>query len=135
MMRHACGFKLANDGQDTRALQQYLGYKNIQHTVRYTEPANGQVNPYFADCDPRPVEELAEGAAVMIQLRLWRVSATLPAMSRTVCRHALGCVRHGYGAAPRCRHGWGDRWGTPRKVPVGSYRWPGRECARRGSVS
>jgi hypothetical protein len=28
---------LANDGQDTRALQHYLGHKNIQHTVRYTE--------------------------------------------------------------------------------------------------
>jgi site-specific recombinase XerC len=37
MIRHACGFKLANDGQDTRALQHYLGHKNIQHTVRYTE--------------------------------------------------------------------------------------------------
>ena len=37
MLRHACGFKLANDGYDTRALQHYLGHKNIQHTVRYTE--------------------------------------------------------------------------------------------------
>ena len=37
MLRHACGFKLANDGHDTRALQAYLGHKNIQHTVRYTE--------------------------------------------------------------------------------------------------
>src|SRR5260370_21603846 len=37
MLRHACGFKIANDGQDTRALQHYLGHKNIQHTVRYTE--------------------------------------------------------------------------------------------------
>jgi type 1 fimbriae regulatory protein FimB/type 1 fimbriae regulatory protein FimE len=37
MLRHACGYKLANDGQDTRALQHYLGHKNIQHTVRYTE--------------------------------------------------------------------------------------------------
>ena len=35
MLRHACGFKLANDGRDTRALQHYLGHKNIQHTVRY----------------------------------------------------------------------------------------------------
>ena len=25
MLRHACGFKLANDGHDTRALQHYLG--------------------------------------------------------------------------------------------------------------
>jgi type 1 fimbriae regulatory protein FimB/type 1 fimbriae regulatory protein FimE len=37
MLRHACGYKLANDGHDTRALQAYLGHKNIQHTVRYTE--------------------------------------------------------------------------------------------------
>jgi integrase len=37
MLRHSCGFKLANDGHDTRALQHYLGHKNIQHTVRYTE--------------------------------------------------------------------------------------------------
>jgi type 1 fimbriae regulatory protein FimB/type 1 fimbriae regulatory protein FimE len=32
MLRHACGYKLANDGHDTRALQHYLGHKNIQHT-------------------------------------------------------------------------------------------------------
>ena len=37
MLRHACGFKLANDGVDTRSLQAYLGHRNIQHTVRYTE--------------------------------------------------------------------------------------------------
>jgi site-specific recombinase XerD len=36
-MRHACGFALANKGHDTRALQHYLGHKNIQHTVRYSE--------------------------------------------------------------------------------------------------
>src|SRR5256712_12890654 len=36
MLRHATGYKLANDGQDTRAIQHYLGHKNIQHTVRYT---------------------------------------------------------------------------------------------------
>jgi type 1 fimbriae regulatory protein FimB/type 1 fimbriae regulatory protein FimE len=37
MLRHACGYKLANDGHDTRALQHYLGHKNISHTVRSTE--------------------------------------------------------------------------------------------------
>jgi integrase len=37
MLRHACGYTLANKGHDTRALQAYLGHKNIQHTVRYTE--------------------------------------------------------------------------------------------------
>jgi integrase len=39
MLRHACGFALANRGHDTRALKAYLGHKNIQHTVRYTELA------------------------------------------------------------------------------------------------
>jgi integrase len=37
MLRHACGYKLANDGRDTRTIQDYLGHKNIQHTVRYTQ--------------------------------------------------------------------------------------------------
>jgi integrase len=37
MLRHACGYALANRGHDTRALQAYLGHKNIQYTVRYTE--------------------------------------------------------------------------------------------------
>ena len=35
MLRHACGFQLANKGTDTRTLQAYLGHRNIQHTVRY----------------------------------------------------------------------------------------------------
>src|SRR5262249_31477153 len=39
MLRHGCGYALANAGHDTRALQAYLGHKNIQHTVRYTELA------------------------------------------------------------------------------------------------
>ena len=37
MLRHACSFALASKGHDTRALRAYLGHKNIQHTVRYTE--------------------------------------------------------------------------------------------------
>ena len=43
MLRHACGFKLANDGVDTRTIQAYLGHKSIQHTVRYTELAPNSV--------------------------------------------------------------------------------------------
>ena len=39
MLRHSCGYKLANDGVDTRTIQAYLGHKSIQHTVRYTELA------------------------------------------------------------------------------------------------
>jgi site-specific recombinase XerD len=37
MLRHACGYKLANNGTDTRTIQAYLGHKDIRHTVRYTE--------------------------------------------------------------------------------------------------
>jgi integrase len=37
MLRHATGYALASKGHDTRALQAYLGHKNIQHTVKYTE--------------------------------------------------------------------------------------------------
>lgn len=49
MLRHACGFKLANDGVNTRVLQSYLGHKNIQHTVRYTELAPGQFKDFWKD--------------------------------------------------------------------------------------
>jgi type 1 fimbriae regulatory protein FimB len=36
MLRHACGYALADQGADTRLIQDYLGHRNIQHTVRYT---------------------------------------------------------------------------------------------------
>jgi site-specific recombinase XerD len=49
MLRHACGFKLANDGVDTRALQAYLGHKSIQHTVRYTELAPTRFKGFWKD--------------------------------------------------------------------------------------
>jgi integrase len=49
MLRHACGFKLANDGVDTRTIQAYLGHKSIQHTVRYIEPAPTRFKSLFRD--------------------------------------------------------------------------------------
>ena len=49
MLRHACGFKLANDGRDTRALQHYLGHKNIMHTVRYTELSPDRFKNFWED--------------------------------------------------------------------------------------
>jgi integrase len=49
MLRHACGFKLANNGIDTRTIQAYLGHKSIQHTVRYTELAPTRFNSLFRD--------------------------------------------------------------------------------------
>jgi type 1 fimbriae regulatory protein FimB len=36
MLRHACGYALADQGADTRLIQDYLGHRNIQHTMRYT---------------------------------------------------------------------------------------------------
>jgi len=49
MLRHATGYKLANDGQDTRAIQQYLGHRNIQHTTRYTELAPERFKDFWRD--------------------------------------------------------------------------------------
>jgi len=49
MLRHATGFKLANDGVDTRSLQSYLGHKNIQHTVRYTELSPERFKKFWQD--------------------------------------------------------------------------------------
>jgi type 1 fimbriae regulatory protein FimE len=49
MLRHSCGYKLANDGHDTRAIQHYLGHKNIQHTVRYTELAPARFKNFWRD--------------------------------------------------------------------------------------
>ena len=49
MLRHACRYKLANDGQDTRAVQQYLGHKNIQHTVRYTKLSPERFKSFWED--------------------------------------------------------------------------------------
>jgi site-specific recombinase XerD len=37
MLRHACGFTLTHARHDTRAIQEWLGHRNIQHTTRYTE--------------------------------------------------------------------------------------------------
>lgn len=49
MLRHACGYYLANKGLDTRAIQAYLGHQNIQHTVRYTELAPNRFKNFWDD--------------------------------------------------------------------------------------
>ena len=49
MLRHGCGFALANAGHDTRALQAWLGHRNIQHTVRYTELAPDRFKNFWRD--------------------------------------------------------------------------------------
>src|SRR5215472_10934823 len=49
MLRHACGYKLANDGHDTRSLQAYLGHRNIQNTTRYTALAPDRFKTFWRD--------------------------------------------------------------------------------------
>jgi type 1 fimbriae regulatory protein FimE len=49
MLRHATGYKLANDGQDTRAIQHYLGHRNIAHTVKYTELSPDRFKGFWQD--------------------------------------------------------------------------------------
>lgn len=49
MLRHSTGFKLANEGKDTRSIQHYLGHKNIQHTVKYTEIVPSRFKDFWND--------------------------------------------------------------------------------------
>ena len=49
MLRHSTGYKLANEGHDTRAIQQYLGHRNITHTVRYTELSPERFRNFWND--------------------------------------------------------------------------------------
>jgi type 1 fimbriae regulatory protein FimB/type 1 fimbriae regulatory protein FimE len=49
MARHACGFWLANNGQDTRAIQAYLGHRQIQHSCRYTELSPNRFKSFWND--------------------------------------------------------------------------------------
>jgi type 1 fimbriae regulatory protein FimE len=49
VLRHSCGYKLANDGQDTRAIQHYLGHRSIASTVRYTKLAPDRFKGFWKD--------------------------------------------------------------------------------------
>jgi integrase len=49
MLRHSAGFKLAGDGHDTRAIQDYLGHRNISNTVRYTELSPTRFKDFWRD--------------------------------------------------------------------------------------
>ncbi len=48
-LRHACGYYLAAQGHDTRAIQDYLGQKNIHHTVRYTQMSPQRFENFWSD--------------------------------------------------------------------------------------
>jgi type 1 fimbriae regulatory protein FimB len=47
MLRHSCGYNLANRGADTRLIQDYLGHRQIQHTVKYTELSSRRFEQLF----------------------------------------------------------------------------------------
>jgi len=49
MLRHSAGFKLAGDGHDTRAIQDYLGHRNISNTIRYTELSPTRFKDFWRD--------------------------------------------------------------------------------------
>ena len=42
MLRHGCGYALANRGYDLRLIQDYLGHRDPKHTTRYTRTAAGR---------------------------------------------------------------------------------------------
>ncbi|EBN7970368.1 tyrosine-type recombinase/integrase [Salmonella enterica] len=50
MLRHACGYALANQGLDTRLIQDYLGHRNINHTVRYTASNVSRFRKVWQSC-------------------------------------------------------------------------------------
>jgi len=63
MLRHGCGYALANAGHDTRALQAWLGHRNIQHTVRYTELAPDRFKNFWKDWGDMAAKRVNAGLA------------------------------------------------------------------------
>lgn len=53
MLRHSCGYNLADRGNDTRIIQDYLGHRNIRHTVIYTTSNSAR----FKDVWVKNIEE------------------------------------------------------------------------------
>jgi type 1 fimbriae regulatory protein FimB/type 1 fimbriae regulatory protein FimE len=49
MLRHSCGYKLANDKVDTRTIQDWLGHVSIQHTVIYTQLSSTRFHDLWRD--------------------------------------------------------------------------------------
>jgi site-specific recombinase XerD len=49
MLRHSCGYKLANDGVDTRAIQHWLGHVSITHTTRYTQLSPARFRDFWRE--------------------------------------------------------------------------------------
>lgn len=51
MLRHACGYALADQGADTRVIQAYLGHRRIAHTLKYTAERLIEFAPFWPEGD------------------------------------------------------------------------------------
>ncbi|ELV2845689.1 tyrosine-type recombinase/integrase [Enterobacter cloacae] len=60
MLRHACGFELAEQGMDTRLIQDYLGHRNIHHTILYTASNSSRFSRVWKQNNFRHDIEVAE---------------------------------------------------------------------------
>ena len=69
MLRHSTGFRLANDGHDTRSLAHYLGHRNLQSTARYTALAPDRFARFWQDSAVSPLA-LAPGGALPCYVRI-----------------------------------------------------------------
>jgi type 1 fimbriae regulatory protein FimB len=53
MLRHACGYYLADRGTDLRTMQDYLGHRDRRHTVHYTRVTGRRFEGYGNNSPPR----------------------------------------------------------------------------------
>jgi len=99
-VRHACGFKLANDGVDTRTIQAYLGHKSIQHTVQARRPTSRRWKavtsmPMWRPAGPRtllPARPKARPQPKGLTRQSPRTPSTLPRVSRPCARRSRPVV-------------------------------------------
>jgi site-specific recombinase XerD len=49
LLRHGCGFKLVNQGVDTRTLAAYLGHRQLANTARYTKMDARRFDGFWQD--------------------------------------------------------------------------------------
>jgi hypothetical protein len=74
MLRHTCGFQLANQGTDTRTLQAYLGHRNIQHKNVPADSLRGNAgNKGRAPTSAAKLSALRQPAYDVARVRLRRV--------------------------------------------------------------
>ena len=65
MLRHSTGYKLDNQGEDTRSLAHYLGHRNLQSTARYTALAPDRFAKFWKDQIVRAPGRLGEGPGAL----------------------------------------------------------------------